>query len=149
MVILSALSAFVLCEDGDKKHPNGKAASVSITGSVSFTGVGTGALSIQQSSKTAIVNWQNFDFDGEFPTFVMPKGGSSVWRVLSGKPTKIPDRDFLKRLYREKQIYFTNPAGYLVDGKHLFNLEPPMNTGKMEVMKQNRHSKVHSTLEPQ
>lgn len=82
-----------------------------VAGAVSFSGAGTSNLTIHQSSKAAIINWQEFSIGaGEVTRFVQPGASSiSVNRVVSGNPSAI-----YGQLSANGGVMVINPNGIFV-----------------------------------
>ena len=80
-------------------------------GSASIAGQGTSAITVQQSSHTAIINWQTFSINsGESTTFLQPSATSATLnRVLGGQTSLINGT-----LTANGQIYLVNGNGIIV-----------------------------------
>jgi len=80
-------------------------------GSASIAGQGTGAVTVNQTSNTAIINWQSFSIaSGELTKFVQPSSTSAALnRVLGGQTSLINGT-----LSANGQIYLINGNGILV-----------------------------------
>ena len=71
---------------------------------------GAGVLTINQTSPTAIINWQDFSIGaGELTRFNMPNGGSVLNRVLSANPSVL-----MGTLSANGHVYLVNPNGIVV-----------------------------------
>ncbi|MEC8927582.1 MAG: filamentous hemagglutinin N-terminal domain-containing protein [Verrucomicrobiota bacterium] len=71
---------------------------------------GAGVLTINQTSPTAIINWQDFSIGaGELTRFNMPTGGSVLNRVLSANPSVL-----MGTLSANGHVYLVNPNGIVV-----------------------------------
>ncbi|MEM7699425.1 MAG: filamentous hemagglutinin N-terminal domain-containing protein, partial [Verrucomicrobiota bacterium] len=84
---------------------------VVVNGNVSFSGVGTGNLTINQGSNLAIINWQDFSIaSGEITTFNQPGVNSlALNRVVTGNPSQI-----LGQLSANGGLFIVNPNGIFV-----------------------------------
>ena len=81
-----------------------------VAGAATFERVGN-ALTIQQGTDRAVINWSNFSIGaGETTKFVMPSSSSAALnRVLSGNPSAI-----YGNLQANGHLFLINPAGIMV-----------------------------------
>src|SRR5207248_2109750 len=88
-----------------------------VSGSAAFQRAGN-ALTINQASNLAIINWQGFSISaGELTKFVQPSAMSATLnRVVSGNPSSL-----LGRLEANGRIFLINPNGILVGGGAVIN----------------------------
>ncbi len=88
-----------------------------IAGSATFQR-STNALTIQQTTDRAIINWQGFSIGAaELTKFVQPSAASAVLnRVISGNPSSL-----LGRLEANGKVFLINPNGILVGGGAVIN----------------------------
>ena len=93
---------------GLKANPAGGSVAA---GSASITGQGTGAVTINQASNIAIINWQSFSINsGESTSFLQPGANSAALnRVLGGQTSLINGT-----LSANGQIYLINGNGVIV-----------------------------------
>lgn len=81
-----------------------------VHGAVNFSGLGTGSLSINQSSAAAIIDWQKFSIAaGESTHFNQTPGAIALNRVVSGNPSSI-----YGSLTATGSIIVINPNGIMV-----------------------------------
>ena len=86
-------------------------AGVVVAGSADIAGAGTSALTVDQSSDKAIINWNTFDIGtGETTTFVQPSSNSVVLNRVTGGmgPSQI-----LGTLNANGQVFVVNGDGIL------------------------------------
>jgi filamentous hemagglutinin family protein len=82
-----------------------------VAGTVQIQGLGTDALSVQQSSDKAIVNWGTFDIGrGESTTIVQPGIGSVLLNRVTGG---LGASQILGTLNANGQVFLINPDGVL------------------------------------
>lgn len=80
-------------------------------GTVQIDGLGTDALSVQQSSDKAIVNWNTFDIDlGETTTIMQPRVDSVLLNRVTGG---LGAAQILGTLTANGQVFLINPDGVL------------------------------------
>ncbi len=97
-------------------NPSGAAVAV---GTVNFDGMGTSNLTVNQSSQTAIINWQDFSIGtGESTTFVQPNASAlAINRVVSGNPTAI-----YGALSANGNVMVINPNGVIVGANGMIDV---------------------------
>jgi len=88
-------------------------------GTVNFDGMGTGNLTINQSSQTAIINWQDFSIGtGDTTTFVQPNASAlAVNRVVSGNVSAI-----YGQLNANGRVMVINPNGIIVGANGMIDV---------------------------
>ena len=81
-----------------------------VNGNVTVQGPGTANVVINQTSQSAIINWQTFNIGaGETTKIYMPNSNSTeLDRVIGGSPTQI-----LGTLYSNGKVFLVNPDGIL------------------------------------
>ncbi len=90
-----------------------------VGGSATIQGAGTGAVTINQSSQKAIINWNTFDIgNGETTTFNQPNSSSiALNRVVGGLgPTQL-----LGTLLANGQVFVINGDGILIGPNAVIN----------------------------
>ena len=97
-------------------NPSGAAVAA---GTVNFDGMGTGNLTINQSSQTAIINWQDFSIGtGDTTTFVQPNASAlAVNRVVSGNVSAI-----YGQLNANGRVMVINPNGIIVGANGMIDV---------------------------
>jgi filamentous hemagglutinin family protein len=109
IVFISSSAAFLFLGQTFNLSANPTGGQVA-AGSASITDAGK-TLTVNQTSHTAIINWQSFSIGaGELTKFVQPSSTSAALnRVISGNPSAI-----YGTLSSNGQIYLINPNGILV-----------------------------------
>lgn len=81
-----------------------------VSGQVGISAPGAGGLVIDQTSNTAIINWQEFSIgDGEYVLFNQPSASAAVLnRVVGGLPS-----DILGDLTANGRVFLINPQGIM------------------------------------
>lgn len=84
-----------------------------VSGQVGISSPGAGGLVIDQTSNTAIINWQQFSIgDGEYVLFNQPSASAAVLnRVIGGLPSEI-----LGDLTANGRVFLINPQGIMFGG---------------------------------
>ena len=100
-------AAFLVTAQSGTAYAGPEGASV-VSGSVVIKGAGTKAVTIDQSTNRAIIDWRSFSIGvDESVKFQQPGAGSiSLNRVTGGDPSKI-----LGSLQSNGQVWLVNPAG--------------------------------------
>ena len=82
-----------------------------VAGSASIEGAGTGAVTVNQSTDKAIINWNTFDIgNGEITTFVQPSASSVVLNRVTGG---LGPSEIIGSLVANGQVYLVNRDGIL------------------------------------
>ncbi len=100
-----------------------------VHGAVSFDGLGTGGLTINQASSTAIIDWQNFSIGtGEWTQFVQPgSDATAINRVVSGNPSEI-----YGRLSGNGNVMVINPNGIVVGASGVIDVAGAMTLSTLD-----------------
>ncbi|MCX6907223.1 MAG: filamentous hemagglutinin N-terminal domain-containing protein, partial [Verrucomicrobia bacterium] len=104
------ICAWTLCLSQPPLWANPEGGAV-VAGGAAINPAGPGALTINQSTMRAIINWQNFSINaGEFTKFIQPStAAATLNRVLSANPSAI-----YGTLQANGQIFLLNPNGIVV-----------------------------------
>ncbi len=100
-------------------------------GDVSFQGMGTSNLTINQGSNLAVINWQEFSIQsGEITTFSQSQGAGAIAlnRVTSGNPTEI-----FGTLNANGGVLVINPNGILVGSSGVIDVGGLMTLSTLDV----------------
>ncbi len=100
-----------------------------VHGAASFDGLGTGGLTINQTSSTAIINWQNFSIgEGEWTQFVQPgSSATAINRVVSGNPSAI-----YGSLSGNGNVMVINPNGIVVGASGVIDVAGAMTLSTLD-----------------
>ena len=111
----SALFLFLAGLGALQANPTGGSVAA---GSASISGTGTSSVTINQSSKIAIINWNTFSIDqGQLTTFIQPSASSAVLnRVTGGGISSLNGT-----LDANGQVYLINGNGILIGKSGLVN----------------------------
>ncbi|MDK9695788.1 MAG: filamentous hemagglutinin N-terminal domain-containing protein [Siculibacillus sp.] len=105
--LLSTTSALVLAAAPVGANPVGEQV---VSGVAGFDRSLAGSLLVGQSTQSAIINWQGFSIGaGESTRFVVPTGGATLNRVITGDPSSI-----YGSLSSNGTLMLINPNGILV-----------------------------------
>src|SRR5271163_3705154 len=109
-IYLLGLTCALLASAGSSLPANPTGGNVA-AGSATIAGQGTGAVTINQFSNTAVINWQTFSIgSGESTSFLQPSAASAVLnRVLGGQTSIISGT-----LSANGQVYLINGNGIVV-----------------------------------
>ncbi|MDF1755885.1 MAG: filamentous hemagglutinin N-terminal domain-containing protein [Verrucomicrobiales bacterium] len=100
-----------------------------VHGNISMQGLGTGGLTINQSSQAAIIDWQNFSIGaGEFTHFNQVAGGIALNRVVSGNPSAI-----YGTLSATGSLIVVNPNGILVGAGGVIDVNGALTLSTLDI----------------
>ncbi|HEY1172521.1 MAG TPA: hypothetical protein VGH19_14220 [Verrucomicrobiae bacterium] len=114
-LVLSSLATSLAVNQGHANPLGGTVAA----GNATITGEGSALTTINQTSQTAVINWQDFSIGlGEITRFIQPGADSAVLnRVLSGSPSQL-----LGTLQANGQVYLINPNGIFIGSSGQINV---------------------------
>ncbi len=100
-----------------------------VHGAATFNGLGTSGLTINQTSGTAIINWQDFSVGaGEWTRFVQPGSDSlAINRVISGNPSAI-----YGSLSANGNVTVINPNGIVVGASGVIDVAGAMTLSTLD-----------------